>query len=458
MRSLYVRIALTFIGISLLSGLLALLVVNVYYTNKLKGYSEQKVMKMAKEIRELLEGVPEAEWNGQLNRIGSLGFQLYVVDDRLKGRMYGSPFKHDRFDPEQARRVLAGDTYDGLTEQRRLLNVSGYFENSIANTVGLPVHAEGRAYALFVRPDLEQQIGEVRILLAVLLGSAFAFSIGFIVIFTRHIVKPVRTLTEATRTIIEGRYDIGLDVSRRDEIGNLARHFSQMAQSLKRLDDMRQEFVANVSHEIGSPLTSIQGFARTILDNAVSPEEARRYLEIVEEESKRLSGLSRQLLTLASLDKETNAVKRTAFRLDEQIRHVLLMTEWQWTDKGLSLEPDLPEIVVTADPELLVQVWLNLMTNAIKFSRPGGTIRIRLTVDDAVTVTVEDTGIGIPAADLPHVFERFYKADKARNRSRSGSGLGLSIARKIVELHRGTIRVDSEPGAGTTFTVRLPRS
>ena len=277
-----------------------------------------------------------------------------------------------------------------------------------------------------------------------------------IVVLTRYIVKPVKQLTAATNKIVGGDYDIEMDVSRQDEIGNLARHFALMAQSLKRLDDMRQEFVANVSHEIQSPLTSIHGFAQSILDKEATPEEQERYIRIISEESSRLSALSKQLLTLAALDKEAGVLKRTSYRLDEQLRNSLIVMEWQWMEKGLSVEPDLPEIVIHADPQLLVQVWLNLITNSIKFSRPGGTISITIAVERDIAVTIKDSGIGIPDSDLPHIFDRFYKADKARNRTHSGSGLGLAIAKKIVELHGGTIAVRSKSGEGTEFTVHLP--
>jgi signal transduction histidine kinase len=308
-----------------------------------------------------------------------------------------------------------------------------------------------------VRPNLEQQIGDVRILLSALLGFTFLFSLALIVILTRYIVKPLKKLTEATNKIVGGDFDLEMDVSRRDEIGNLARHFKLMAQSLHKLDAMRQEFVANVSHEIQSPLTSIQGFAQTILDQEATREEEQKYLQIITEESKRLSSLSKQLLTLASLDKETSMLKASTYRLDEQIRQLVIVTEWQWTEKDLIIEPEMSEIVICADRELLYQVWLNLLSNSIKFSHPGGTIRIRLWAENQdIVVEVADAGIGIPSAELPHIFERFYKADKSRNRSRSGSGLGLSIVYKIIELHQGRIEVQSVLGEGTAIKVRLP--
>ncbi|MBP1991122.1 sensor histidine kinase [Paenibacillus eucommiae] len=456
MKTLYIRIVLTFFVIIMVSSILALLVSNIYYLTQLRGYNEQKILNIGKEIRDLYEQMPDLDKDDYLTHIGNMGFQIYAVNEKLEGKFYGSPFKHQEMDPEQIRRVLMGDTYHGILEERHLLMVTGFFENSIRNSVGLPLQVNGEAYALFVRPNLEQQIGEVRILLAILLVYTFLFSMILIVIFTRDIVKPVKKLTEATHKIVGGNYQIEMDVSRRDEIGNLARDFTLMAQSLKQLDDMRQEFVANVSHEIQSPLTSIQGFAQSILDKETTPEEAERYLHIIEEESSRLSSLSKQLLTLAALDKEVNVMKLTAFRLDEQIRQVLIATEWHWTEKALLVEPDLPEIVISADSQLLYQVWFNLITNSIKFSHPGDTIQVEILVEHDIVVKISDTGIGIPEAELDSIFQRFYKADKARNRSLSGSGLGLSIAKKIIELHHGSIEVHSELGKGTTFIVRLP--
>lgn len=456
MRTLYFRIVVTFVLIALVSGCLALLLANVYYISKIKDYREQKVLAISKDIRALYEKMPDLDLNDYLNRIAGLGYQIYAVDADMKGAFYGSPFRNKDIADDQIRLVLEGGIYRGIPEKKNVLMINGYFENSVASCIGIPLNAGGRSYALFIRPDLERQFGDVRILLGVLLLFTFLISLVFIVIFTSYIVKPVKKLTKATKQIVDGDYNIGLDVTRRDEIGNLARHFAHMARSLERLDEMRQEFVANVSHEIQSPLTSIQGFVQAILDHEATPEEAERYLRIIEAESRRLSSLSKQLLTLAALDKEKNALKRSLFRLDEQIREVILVTEWQWTEKKLAMELDLPELLTSGDPQLLHQVWLNLITNAIKFSNPGDTIRIGISIDRDIAVSVSDTGIGMPQSELPHIFERFYKADKARTRTRSGSGLGLSIVKKIVDLHQGTVDVQSELGKGTTFIVRLP--
>jgi signal transduction histidine kinase len=442
----------------MVSSMLALLLSNGYYSAKLRGENEDQLWKITTEIRTLYEQVPDLEPATYFTNIASMGFQLYAINDRMEGTYYGTPFKHTQMDPEQIRLVLAGETYRGVMQDRRFLMVTGFFENSLQNSVGVPIQVKGKPYALFVRPNLEQQIGGVRILVAFLLGFTFLFSIIFIIIFSQYIVKPVKKLTEATKQIVKGNFESAMDVSRQDEIGELARDFTYMAQSLKQLDNMRQEFVGNVSHEIQSPLTSIQGFAQSILDKETSEEEKERYLHIILDESKRLSSLSKQLLTLASLDKESHVIKRSIYRLDEQIRQILIVTEWQWTEKKIEIELDLPEADISADSQLLHQVWLNFITNSIKFSRPGDTLRIEIQkLNTEILILISDTGIGIPESELPHIFDRFYKADKARNRARSGSGLGLSIAQKITQLHHGSIDVRSEVDKGTTFTVRLPR-
>lgn len=457
MKTLYIRIVATFAGIAIISAVLALFITNMFYQTKLKDFSEQKMMNIANEIRNLYEKMPDAPLDDFLHSASKLGFQIYAVDTKLHGTFYGEPFRHKEMDPSIYRRVLNGETYTGIQEEPHVLNVIGYFENSLRNSIGIPLQANGKTYALFVRPSLEQQIGEVRLLLAVLLLSTFVISLLLIVSWTRFIVKPIQSLTEATKQIVEGHYDVNLQVARGDEIGNLAEHFSRMARSLKQLDEMKSEFVANVSHEIQSPLTSMQGFAEAILSGQTTPEETRRYMTIIEEESRRLSSLSKQLLTLASLDKETELLKRTDFRLDEQIRQVVIVTEWQWSEKQLTIDLELSDTVIHADRGQLYQVWMNLLTNAIKFSDTGGTITIELAAADDIVVIIRDTGIGLDESDLPHIFERFYKADKARNRWRSGSGLGLAIVDQIVRLHGGTIEVSSKPGQGTAFTIHLPK-
>ena len=270
---------------------------------------------------------------------------------------------------------------------------------------------------------------------------------------------PFATIIDALERIAKGDFSTRLD-DRHDGHGpvrELVQTVNNMALQLDQMEKMRQEFVSNVSHEIQSPLTSIRGFACALQQNHLSAEDRRHYLEIIEAESIRLSSLSANLLKLASLESDHVKFEPKPYRLDSQLRTLILASEPQWTAKQLAMEVSLDEDNITADEELLSQVWINLIHNSIKFTPEGGSVKVALhRRADRLEVSVTDTGIGIPPEDQPHIFERFYKADKSRRRSEAGNGLGLSIAKKVVEIHRGTIAVRSQPGAGAAFIVELP--
>ncbi|MFF2484730.1 sensor histidine kinase [Paenibacillus sp. NPDC058071] len=458
MKTLYVRIVLTFMGVAIVSSVAGLFFTNAYYKEKLLSQNEVKTMKTAVAVKDLYEHTPGMSLSGYLTQLASLGYQFHLVDSDHKEQSFGAPFKQGTLEPEQYETVLQGNVYQGMNRDNEGMTLFAFFVNSIRNTVGVPVETpEGRA-ALFVRPDLQQQMGEMRLIMAVFIGSTFIASLLLIVILSRSIVSPVKKLTRATRQIAKGDYDVRLEGQRKDEIGELARHFTKMTASIKSSEEMRQQFVANVSHEFQTPLTSIRGLARAASDPEAAPTDAAQYLHIIEEESERLSSLSRQLLTLASLDHAAE-LERVNFRLDEQIRQLMITLEWQWSDKKLQLELDLPETIAIGDPSLLYQVWLNLIANSIKFCDENDILRVsieRNISSSNIVVTISDTGPGIADADLPKLFDRFYKADPSRNRTTAGSGLGLSIVQKIAHLHGGQISVSSVYGQGTTFTVILP--
>jgi signal transduction histidine kinase len=269
-----------------------------------------------------------------------------------------------------------------------------------------------------------------------------------------------KPIFDAMQQIAQGDFSIRLENAFQDNplITELTNNVNHMALELNQMERMRQEFISNVSHELQSPLTAIRGFAQVLQNDQVSAADRRQYLAIIETESTRLSRLTENLLKLAALEAEPGTVTPQTYRLDKQIRSLILACEPQWTAKGLEMEVVLNEVTIRADEDLLSQVWVNLLHNAIKFTPDGGKIRITLQPqDDQIRFTITDTGIGIAAEDQVHIFERFYKADRARTRATNGgSGLGLAIARRIVELHHGTITVESQPGSGTTFTVSLP--
>ena len=266
-------------------------------------------------------------------------------------------------------------------------------------------------------------------------------------------------IIDALERIARGDFSVRVENEFEDNqmVSQLATSVNKMALELDQMENMRQEFISNVSHEIQSPLTSIRGFARALENDHLSAEDRHHYLSIIEEESTRLSRITEDLLKLASLESEQLHFEPQPYRLDKQIRALILACEPQWNSKSIKMDVFLEELTITADEDLLSQVWINLIHNSIKFTPEAGSIQVKLQSHDSqVVFKIADTGIGISDEDRTRIFERFYKADKSRTRTKEGSGLGLSIVKKIVDLHKGTIEVESNIDAGTIFTVSLP--
>ncbi|QRG66178.1 sensor histidine kinase [Brevibacillus choshinensis] len=320
--------------------------------------------------------------------------------------------------------------------------------------------AYGLTHSLF--PKMWPQASEfTRGVASGLLGFIIFMLTMFLIsrLFPRRHMELFRMLIDALRRISKGDFSVNLDVKIDHHWGELVDGINHMAEQLSQMEQLRQEFISNVSHEIQSPLTSISGFARALQNERLTREERMHYLEIIETESARLSKISENLLKLTSLEGKHHPVEPRLYHLDQQLRRIILACEPQWMEKELELDIALDKVEIVADEEMLSQVWNNLISNSIKFTPNGGRLQIQLqTMEREVIVRVIDTGIGISREDQERVFERFFKADKSRNRTGGGSGLGLSIVKKIIDMHHGTISVQSELGAGTTFTVVLPKA
>ena len=229
---------------------------------------------------------------------------------------------------------------------------------------------------------------------------------------------------------------------------------------IRRLETVRQDFVANVSHELKTPLTSIKGFVETLLEGALDDKENNRnFLKIIQDHSERLDSLVNDLLSLSHLESKEITLKKTSFNLKQQVEGVISGFRSQLKKKDIEIKNELPlGISVVADKNRLEQVVTNLIDNAIKFNKEKGSVRIHSEeINGKVKITVEDSGIGIPEKDIPRIFERFYRADKARSRELGGTGLGLSIVKHIVELHGGSVGVESTEGFGSKFWFSLPK-
>lgn len=267
-------------------------------------------------------------------------------------------------------------------------------------------------------------------------------------------------IVEAIARIAKGDFNVQLDKMSDDEndhFGQLISGINHMAVELGELERMRQEFISNVSHEIQSPLTSINGFAKALKNMNLTEEKRQHYLAIIEMESYRLSKISDNLLKLTSLESQHHPFEPKYYRLDKQLRNVVLALEPNWLAKQIDIDIHLQNITIKADEDLLNQVWLNVLSNSIKFTDDFGQICISMVAHhDTITVSIRDNGIGLTDVQQKHIFERFYKADQSRVATNGGSGLGLSIVKKIIDMHHGTITVQSKLAEQTTFDITLP--
>ncbi len=285
---------------------------------------------------------------------------------------------------------------------------------------------------------------------------SFVFIGALLMMMTaRRIVKPVLRLTDATREISRGNFDVQVDYDSDDEIGQLANHFNTMAMELKHIDTLRKDFISNVSHEFKTPIASIQGFSKLLQQDNLSEEERHDYLRIIEEESSRLSHLSTNMIRLSKLESQEIVHRNESFSLDEQLRKCILLLEPEWDKKKIHWNIDLDRAMLAGDEELLQQVWINLLNNAIKFSESKGIVTVTLShITEGVSVVITDEGIGMKEDEQAHIFDKFFQGDTSH--TSEGSGLGLTLVKRILDLHQGTIQVSSFPGKGTTLQVVLP--
>jgi len=271
-------------------------------------------------------------------------------------------------------------------------------------------------------------------------------------------VKPIREMAQATRMYANGDFDVRMrDYGRGDEVGELAASFNNMAESLQQTERQRREFIANISHELKTPMTTIAGYTDGILDGTIPPENERQYLQIISDESRRLSRMVRRMLDVSQLQAMDPLRSGAHFDVCESMRRVLISMEKKINDRHLDVDADIPEepILVRGDNDMITQVIYNLLENAAKFAREGTALYLGVAaMDGKARVTVRNLGETIPAEELPLLFERFHKSDKSRSEDKDGVGLGLYIVKTILEQHKEKINVTSEDGV-TTFTFSL---
>ena len=278
-------------------------------------------------------------------------------------------------------------------------------------------------------------------------------------LFTRYIYRYLDKISDAMQKVADGDYTVRLDAEKDQPFRELDRNFNTMAEELGGVEMLKNYFINGYAHELRTPITSINGFAEMLLndDGTLSREEKRSYWEIIASESRRLADLAGNSLLMSRLDTQKIIPDKKPFSLDEQLRRCSILLSGQWTEKELDMTMDLDEAVYVGDYDLMQHLWINLLTNAVKYTPKGGSITVTLKNEEKfIAVSVADTGKGISPEDRERIFDKYYQTDKSH--SKRGLGLGLAICKRIVQLCNGTLEVESEVGVGSTFTVRLPKS
>lgn len=294
------------------------------------------------------------------------------------------------------------------------------------------------------------------------LAAIAAFMVAFCAVwlFSYKLVRPLRDMAVAARTFGDGNFSIRVPVTSQDEIGELAVAFNNMASSLSSGESVRRNFIANVSHELKTPMTTIAGFIDGILDGTIPAEKQSHYLNIVSQEIKRLSRLVRTMLDLSRIDSGELRLRPARFDLTNTVLIALLSFEKAIDDKKLEIRglENAESLFVDGDPDMIHQVVYNLIENAVKFTNQTGYLEIRITDQPGRTVVaIKNSGPGIAPDELPLIFDRFYKTDKSRSQDKNGMGLGLYIVRTIIKLHGGEINVSSVQNEYCQFEFWLPK-
>ena len=397
----------------------------------------------------------------QLNGMSDyLNSDIWFVDNEgsllasaNSGDVSYAPSQIENFDPAESGsdRSQTGDYH-------------GYFDNDVI-TVTVPV-----TYGYFPKGYLmiHQYTTVVDTMTDILMRGVYItfiviFLLSFIILLAFHflVYRPLHKITEAATQYASGNLEYEIPVTTEDEMGYLSASLNYMSSQLRDMEDYQKKFVANVSHDFRSPLTSIKGYVEAMTDGTIPPELHEKYLKIILFETERLTDLTHDLLTLNEFDTNHLLLNREVFDIHEMIKHVAASFEGVCTQKKISIELVFAtkHLNVNADKRKIQQVLYNLLDNAIKFSDPDSIITIETTDrGEKVYTAVKDNGIGIPRAALGKIWERFYKSDLSRGKDKKGTGLGLAIVKEAVQAHGENITVVSTEGVGTEFSFSLPKA
>lgn len=423
------------------------------YVEKLKTNMVEVAAKLAAEYQ---GGEISEEYREQIEWLNSkIDSEIFIVSNprELSACL---PFKIDYdslISEEERQQLINGEVIQKEDYEER-------FNRKIVAAV-TPLVDEGRLEGIIYTYVTVDSIKEVLQEFAYKwLAAALIFVIAAIILGTKwlkRLYKPIKEIEEAAKKVSDGDYSIKVKVNSRDEIGNLAAAFNEMANSIYLEETKKREFIENVSHELRTPLSYVTGYTQAILDDVVKGEDQHKYLTLILSESNRLEKLVTNLMDLAKMNNE-KLVNQVPIAFAQFLEDFFEQYSLKMKERGFPLSLTLdPDSIIIADESQLKQILNNVLDNAMNYSPVGGVIRVQLTNErEQVILKITDSGIGIPKEDIPHVMDRFYRVNKARSRFDGGTGLGLAIVKQMVVLQKGTVTIESEAGKGTTVRLSFP--
>ena len=471
-NTLFSRMLSTYLAIVLLVVVLLGITIGAMFKNQYIGKTEYELRREAEEINRVIvtqyidgekRSVAKDSLLTTMRKYDAM-LQLYFKDSAYGKVIFRDEQSSNKWETlsdadlsEEAKRVMEQGTDIEISSDRftvgniSIMTLSRAIVDEAGKTIG----------AMFFHTDMSRTNDSIKqVSLDVLLSACVAVILAFLAVtyITGRMTKPIVDMNNAINRFSRGDYEARVSITSRDEVGQLGQSFNDMANEINALEQSRRSFVANVSHELRSPLTSMRGFLEAMQDGTIAPEDQPKYLDIVIGECKRMTGMVNDLLDLARIESGQYELKLEPFDLNELVIRTLLTFEARINAKHIDVAMDFAaeHTIVEADQSQIAQVIRNLVDNAIKFSPDGGKLTVKIATDKKLAViSVIDEGDGISPEDLPYVFDRFYKAEKAHTPSGSSSGLGLSIVKRIIEQHGQTITASSPPGEGATFTLTL---
>ena len=470
------KIIWKFLGAFIFLTLIAVFVLNFFVSLKLRDHFEQKITEKLQSnallvgniLKDDLRQSRHEDIQKRMRTLAEeLDLRITVIDEH--GRVLGDSEKEpSQMEDHSDRPEIIKAMDDAFGQSTRPSDTLGYNMKYVA--VRVEDGGETLGVVRFSLPLSEVQLEIQVIYRAVLFGAIVAIVIALTIAYfvSRSITSPIRKMQETAQQIAKGDFSTKVRIRGKDELSELAKSLNTMAdelqqkmENLKQMDKMKSDFVANVSHELKTPLTLIKGYIETLEDKAIDDKDkARRFISIIKEHAARLENIVDDLLSLSELELSRHSIQKTDCNLKSLIDEVVLGFGHALAEKRqvLNVNPQSSDLRIKADRDKIEQVFVNLIDNAIKYTQEAGTIEISIRdQQNTVTVTVHDNGIGIPKEHLDRVFERFYRVDKARSRELGGTGLGLGIAKHVVLAHNGQIRIESQANKGTTLSVTLPK-